>query len=474
MTARHIQTASPTERARRTIVALALLFYVLLIFEGALRKWLLPAHGQALFFVRDPVVIAIYVLALRGRYFPRHPLLTIGLIFGGLGALLAAIQAMGPAGTIDHWPLLAAYGWRNYFLYIPLPFVIGQVLRQSDLQRLIRLTLLLSVPVAALVVLQFRSSPDAPINVGFGANPDEQFHGLTVDLDHTRPMGLFTSDVGQKEFTASALAMLLALWIAPAARSFVRRWQLLAATCAVLACLAVSGSRGAMLQSGIVILAGAASALLVRRSGTALRAAILPALIALVAIVLFPVVFPEAYATFMNRWTSAAATEAASFHWGIFGRALYGFVDFIGLMGDAPAIGYGLGLAGNASLALGITIPGFAGWAESDWARHIVDLGPIAGVLFILYRIALVGWLGAVCIRGAQRTQSALPVLLFAFVGTEMLVGQITGHGTVNGYGWFFTGLCLVAARAAPEPLGAQQPSPATAPATPRFANLLR
>jgi hypothetical protein len=439
----------PRERVRRRIVALVTVFYLLLIFEGALRKWVLTSYGQLLFFVRDPVVLVIYWLAFRYSFLPRgSQLLGAGVALGVLGLVLMFAQAAGVAGGIDKWPILAAYGWRNYFLYVPLPFIVAAVFEQADLRRIIKITFLLAVPIAFLVLEQFRSPLDAVINVGFGADPSQQFRGLAVDIDHTRPMGTFTSNVGQKEFVVSGIAMVLALWLSSPAQRFLRLWQILGATAALLTCLAVSGSRSAMLSAGLVVLVAIASAAVTGRSGSSSRAILVPTLIAVIAVVLYPIVFPEGYTTFANRWTEAQAAETRMFAAGIFGRGLYGFYEFFSIMGDAPVLGYGLGLAGNASLTLGVTIPGFNGWTEADWTRHIVDLGPIVGILYILYRIVLTIWLGRVCLAAARRGHGQLALLLFGSCALELLYGELTGHGTVNGYGWLFAGLALAAASA--------------------------
>jgi hypothetical protein len=468
-------SVDPGERARRRIVNLLIVYFLLLIFEGALRKWALPSYGQWLFFVRDPVVLVIYWLALRGSYFSwRNPLLAAGMGFAFLGLLMIAIQAVGVASGIAKWPILAVYGWRNYFLYIPLPFVIARVVRERDLQRFARIALVLAIPIAILVLMQFRAPPGAPINVGFGTTTVEQFHGLTVDVNHTRPSGPFTSDVGQKEFTVTALALLLAMWIAPARRRLVPPALLIVATCALLTCLAVSGSRGAILASAVVVAAAVASGPFVRSSGTSARAVLLPALLVVAAVLLYPIVFPEGYATFMNRWTEAQVAELHTFHGGVFGRALYSFYDFTSLLGDAPLSGYGMGLAGDAALTLGVVIPGFHGWAESDWARHIVDLGPVVGMAFILYRVALVTWIGSACLAGARRLGSQLPLLLFAGCAFDLLSGELTGNGAVNGFVWLFSGLSLAAAGLGGEEATETSPLRATARAVQLFPNLMR
>ncbi len=462
------------ERGRRAIVWLVMIVYLLLIFEGAIRKWVAPSMGQALFFIRDPFVLAIYCIALRHGFFPKqNNFLLAGLALGVLGLLLAGAQLMAHRGSLGTVLLLAGYGWRNYFFYIPLTFVVATALQREDIVRIVKLTLFLAVPMAALVLLQFASPLTSPINVGIGDEMGQQFHGLTVNQFHTRPMGTFTSDVGEKEFVVSCLAMALSLWIAPAARRYVKFWMLLPCTGGVLTCLALSGSRGAMLASGIVMLAAVGCAVLIRGGSVSARALLWPAVICVTAVVLYPIVFPEGYTSFMTRWTQAAVSEHRSFEYGILGRALYGFYDFFQLMGQAPPLGYGLGLAGNASLILGVTIEGFEGWAETDWSRHIVDLGPVLGVVFILFRIALVTWLASTCIAGARRIGDPLPILLLAYVSVELLYGQVTGHGTINGYAWLFAGLCLAASNARSKTF-AKESAPEPIAVRPRFANLMR
>ena len=45
-------------------------YFILLLFEGALRKWFLPGLSQGLLIIRDPIVIWIYYLAYVQGVFP--------------------------------------------------------------------------------------------------------------------------------------------------------------------------------------------------------------------------------------------------------------------------------------------------------------------------------------------------------------------------------------------------------------------
>jgi hypothetical protein len=86
-------------------------------------------------------------------------------------------------------------------------------------------------------------------------------------------------------------------------------------------------------------------------------------------------------------------------------------------------------------------------YPEDDWSRNIVELGPILGLLYICLRIAIVAWLVKGAITATRRTNNPMPMLMIGFIGIILLYGQITGQGSVNGYGWIFAGFCMAANR---------------------------
>ena len=63
---------SPEDPTIRNIRRLIWLYFWLLLLEGALRKWVVPQLSNPLLIIRDPVVLLIYVLAIRARVFPRN------------------------------------------------------------------------------------------------------------------------------------------------------------------------------------------------------------------------------------------------------------------------------------------------------------------------------------------------------------------------------------------------------------------
>lgn len=425
-----------------------MLIYMLLIFEGSLRKWVLPELSHYIFFIRDPFLIYAYFLATRHRLWPRHRVfLGITLFMAVVGIVIGAIQIV-LSGMDQTTLMLAAYGWRNYFLYVPLAFLIGAQFRFEDLVRICRRTLLLSVPIGVLVAIQFASPINSPINIGIAKDTTFQFRGLAIEGEHTRPMGTFSSGAGQIQFVASAFAILLAFIIMPGRNRPISRWLLLFASGGLMACLAFSGSRATVLHCALIGLISMGLSVIGRNPTLKLRAFALPMILGIALISTIPILFPTGFEAFINRWQNADQFESKSFQGGVFGRALYGLVDFTRLLEDTPLLGYGLGIGGNASTTLGIKIGGVMPLilAETDWARHIVDLGPIFGSGYIVFRIALTIWLGILVLRATRRGAGPLPLLLFAYAGYVVFIAQITGQGAINAYAWLFTGFCIAAA----------------------------
>jgi len=442
--------AGPRERARQQVVGLVLALFLIALAEGAVRKWLLPQYSQYLFFLRDPVLLLAYALAFAHRLWPRRSLpLMLAWLALASGVVLGLLQAA--VGPYNEWRLLLGlYGWRAYFLYLPLMFLVGQVFAPQDLRRLFTWMLVLMMPTAVLVALQFAADPDAAINVGIATERALQFRGLGLTAERTRPMGPFASVAGQQQFVASSFAVLLAWFIAPSAVAKPALAFRLVAAAALATCVAFSGSRGTVLQCALSLVVAVLLVVAARTGALRLRALLVPLVLALSAVLLYPLLFPSGFDAFSERWAVAHRIESRTYEAAIFGRALYGLVDFVRLLDTVPMLGYGLGFGGNASWTLGITLDGLkpSQLAETDFSRHMVDLGPLAGLAYIAMRLALTVWLALRVWRATRRAADPMPWLLFSYAGYVLVFGQITGQGTINFFGWLFAGLVLAACRA--------------------------
>jgi hypothetical protein len=445
-----MHTGAVNERARQRLVSVVLLIYLLAIFEGSLRKYVAPQLGQYIFFIRDPFLLYAYVLATRFGLWPRNDgFFKLSLFMCVFGVALFGLQ-VAVQGFSDTRLILGVNGWRSYFLYVPLAFLIGAQFNKADLARFAKVTLLLAVPIALVVSLQFFSPMNAPINVGIAEEKELQFKGMGLDAEHIRATGPFTSTAGLQQFVVTACGFALAWVLLPATQRKLGIVPLLAAVGAILTCVAFSGSRGTLVQC--VLMGAVALSIGVVGRGQALKAKALtlPLSLGVAAAVLYPIVFPVGFAAFMNRWDNAAMSEA-HIEGGVLGRALYGFVDFFRLFEVAPMFGFGLGYGSNASIQMRAAVDGVrpGDFVETDFARHMVDLGPLFAVGYIVFRAALAYWLTRRVLRATRSVSDPLPMMLFGYVGYTLLLGQISGNGSINVYGWLFTGLCIAATNVA-------------------------
>ena len=86
------------------IRALVWVYLFLLIFEGVLRKWILPTLSDPLLLVREPFLVLIYLMALGRGIFPLN----------GYVAALAVIGAIAGVNGItvgSQDPIVTAYGF---------------------------------------------------------------------------------------------------------------------------------------------------------------------------------------------------------------------------------------------------------------------------------------------------------------------------------------------------------------------------
>ena len=89
-------------------------YFFLWIFEGALRKWFLPALSMPLLIVRDPIVLWLIILASR-RGLLKFNIYMAGMVFLGFVSLFTAV-------FLGHGDIaVAIYGARTLLLYFPMP-----------------------------------------------------------------------------------------------------------------------------------------------------------------------------------------------------------------------------------------------------------------------------------------------------------------------------------------------------------------
>jgi hypothetical protein len=429
-----VSANSQSSHSKKQIVKLVFITYWLLIFEGVLRKWIFPEIHVILYFIRDPFVLLIYIYALKGKIFPANILLMmymfLGIIFLAIIPVQIALQ--------DVNPVILLYGWRNYFYYIPLAFIIGVCFKQEDLMLLIKYTLLIAIPISILSFIQYTSSPDSFINKGVS----EGGYVFLVVENIVRTTGTFTFTSGHSFFAGSLTAMLAYIWLLPANKRPISSSILWGVTFAVFTIVLLSGSRTVFFFVLLVLAASSVASFFMKGIKLKLRATLLPIILLLIGTFVFVYVFTSSFEAMQARQASAVASEGSTML-----RAFSSFYNFIDYLDVPPILGYGIG-SGSAGGSF-ISGGGYRVIMDDEWSRIVLESGPILALCYIFLRIALVLYL----VKGAMlaaRKNNPLALLLLGFFAMPLINGVITTQGTVNGYTWLFCGFCLAALKAVP------------------------
>ena len=179
------------------------LYFWLLMFEGALRKWIVPQLSGPLLIIRDPVLLLCYMAASAQGRFPKNGLVVGLFLVGALSVLISFVQIA--INSIPSTWAITLYGFHANFLHLPLIFIIAETFKRRDIEVMGKWLLLLAPGMAIIVFMQFRSAPSAWINLGAGVGA-EQIGAAVNGIEKVRPAGLFSYNTGLGAYLALTAA----------------------------------------------------------------------------------------------------------------------------------------------------------------------------------------------------------------------------------------------------------------------------
>lgn len=437
------------------------IYFFLLIFEGTLRKWILPQFSDVLLVVRDPVVLVIYVLAIKARLFPRNGyMLTLAII--AFLSWLVSLVVLEPYLSLKPLLLVTGFGFRSNFLHLPLIFVIGRALDAEDVKKLGRWLLIGLIPMALLLAVQFNSDPESTINRTAGLGDTQQ---ITAGGGKIRPPGTFSFVSGVIFYAAMSAAYLL---YGALTRGVFKNWLLFSAGLALVVAIGVSGSRSVLLAV-MVVLSSLILILFVRPNAVNQFGRNLLIVVVVLLVATRLPIFKEGVQVLSDRFTDVAEAEETSIAGGLLARTFSPFTEGLLMIPLAPIGGYGLGIGTNGGAKF-LTGRAIFLLSEGEWGRVILESGPIFGVLYLAWRTILTFHLGLLSFRQLKRG-AILPIMLYCAGFLGLLNGQF-GQPTNLGFAVFICGLSLAASNATKSVESETLPPPD--PATSRIARRSR
>jgi hypothetical protein len=438
-----------------------LLALVLVVIEGAIRKWIAPGAASYVYFGKDLVLLGVYFGYLRDGGRRRFDVVVPPPLVVALGATLAIalLQMFNPRLPSL---LVGVLGFKAYALYVPLLRVVPAAFRdEGALAAALRRYLWLAVPVGLLAFAQFFSPPESFLNT-YARAGDAPGSIITFGaVERVRVTGTFSFITGYASYVQ--VISLLAL-----SALSVRRWRirgslvLYVALVVTVVGMLMTGSRAPVFQLLLSLpiywLFGVA-----KEGGVPAIGRFLLGLGLVVSLV--SAVGADAVDAFRAR--AAGSSDVA-------GRVVEPFVNPVRIAPDVGLLGYGTGSTHQmAEVVTGRSLFPYS-WLgrhhyEDEPSRIMVELGVLGFVAFFAARILLVAFaLRAVFVlsRPLPRALALSALLLFL----SQLTGGVVFNVTGGLYYWFFGGLLMLCYRLDREARPARRREVVPSAAAPAFA----
>jgi hypothetical protein len=403
------------------------LYFFLIMFEGAFRKWFLPSLAGPLLIIRDPLALWILMTAFK------HDLMN--LKFSTVMVAAIGFFSIYTAFFIGHGNIyVALFGARILLLNFPLMFVIAQVFDLEDVKKVAKTTCIICIPMVLLIMLQFYSPQTAWINKTVGGEAGGGFDGA---LNFYRPPGTFSFTNGNTLFFDLAACFVIYFWFNS---KEISRVLLISSTIALLLAIPFSMSRSLFFQVIISIIFALIPSLS-RPKYIAGLIFILTVVFGVFVLLSFTSYFHTATLAFNARLDNGNRAEG-----GIDGvllnRFLGGLIEAVKLSPNQPFFGYGIGMGTNAGSVL---LSGSRVFliSEGEWGRIIGEIGPILGLTVIFIRLKLAA---SMLYQSFKRIRSgSLLPWIMSSVGIIWIAQGGWAQPTSLGFCTITTGLILAA-----------------------------
>jgi hypothetical protein len=415
--------------------------FVLLVFEGALRKWAFPWAQAQIYLIKDMILLGVYLgFILDSRRKLPSPK-GVGLIktILGLSFVFGCIEVLNPNSPSI---LVGLVGVKTYFLYAPVAFILPYAITSREhLFILIRRYLIMAIPVAVLGFVQIMAGPESSLNIYVSHSEDSeaQLAYFGEAWTNVRTSGTFSYISGYTAFL-SFIGFLAIGYNTAHGWRLKKNMAPILALALVIGAMFTTGSRGPVYTlvatSPFILWLTATSGLLSSR--TAIRLCVLIPVIAIVALNVSP------------RATEAFMTRSAEADWSYTLERLFSWsYQTLGVLSDGPPLGMGIGTTHPSALTImGVDFPWWLHdlFTEDEMARVTVELGLIGLVLIYFLRFLVAAFALRCAMTFKDPAYRALGIV-FAVNLAMGILGSVMLNVTVGLYYWGSLGLVLTMRR---------------------------
>jgi hypothetical protein len=404
-------------RAGKAFIAV----FLIVVLEGAVRKWVASSATLPLLLARDLLAIYVIAYALRNGTLQRQRGVTQPLlVWSCLVIAWGLLQLVVGQST----PTVLLIGLRFWLLYIWFGVAAAAAMNEADYRAALRVAAWSLLLMAPLSVLQHFSPPGARINSQVDSDEGDVF---LVIADVVRTTGTFSFTAGNATYLALMAPLVFAVL---GARKRPGRQTLFAAAlfAAFVVSSVVSGSRTTVILSGLMVVAYFVARLWLTR-GKGRTGAIVGVIAGILLLAVLLYAFRGAIAITEQRFQEASEVET------FWGRIFTIFIGQSVAFDDFTWIGYGIGLGSNLASYVRTGSTGVFALAEVEASRILLE-GGLIGYVFTAIKVGVIVVGVRKAWRLSKRLHSAYPILLWAIVSLALLtwsaIGQLSAHGLLG------------------------------------------
>lgn len=395
---------------------------LVVIFEGAFRKWISASLTNPLVFFRDAMALyGIFWAIKRKRLNFTQTGTQILWLWTALLLLWGLLQLLVNQSS----PLIFIVGMRFWLLYLWFAYAAAISMTEHDFNSIIKIILTLLLLLTPLTVMQHLLPPSSFLNKQVGGDAGNVF--LVAD-GVVRTTSTFSFTAGNTTFLAFASPFALAM-LTSNRKLWKSKWMPKICFLALGIGTMVSGSRGSFVSFLILFIIYLIFSVMYSKSSKKVSTIVI-LIISTAMLASIPFIFTRAVEATQDRIELAADSEDVT------GRVLSTFS-----FGNTSInlIGYGFGAGTNFA---GISNETRFSLGEGEMQRTALE-GGIPGLLFIFLKffIALAGVLKSISI--AKSTGNSLPFMLWITIILVFFTWPIMLQLTINTLGFLLLSLAI-------------------------------
>ena len=402
---------------------LFLIVFFFTILEGAVRKWFIQGYDVQLILLRDGLVLYSIFYGFNKRFFIKNWKENILLLWTILVTVWSFLQFV----INDFNPFITLIGIRNWVLYFWFSLLCLRCLGKKELESILLILLYTIIPIGILVIYQHFMPAGHIINKQVGTTTVEDI--FTVAFGVVRTSGTFTFTSGQVQYLAFLTPIIFYLMGGKYNDSISQISKIIILILFFIS-IALSGSRGAIMNSGFMLLMFFLISLKLNKMKNVLSYLFF----GFIFIFFISYFFDNAIEATKFRFQEASDSDQISSR---IMRIIFGTSE---IWLNFNLFGEGIGIRSNLSkLFVNINFTD----AENETSKVLYE-GGLVGLIFILIKFIFSIIVLLKCYKISIKTKNIFPFLYSVYMGQQLLVAQITGQVTTHAFTFLGLGILFI------------------------------